>query len=98
TPRNGPAGSPGLAATDRARAKAGWITALRAGFSRSQRRIADSTSSAGLIFPRRTSSACAVASKVASSSVVLVTASAYLLRVSLVQLAHSASVVGISRG
>ncbi len=69
TPRNGPSGS-GPAAVARADSNRGVITALSAGFRASIRAMAASTSSVGVISPRRTRSACAVASSHASASVI----------------------------
>src|SRR3989442_3552814 len=68
TPRKGPSGSAREAASARAFSKRGMMTAFSWGLVRSMRRIAASTSSAGLAFPRRTSSACALASSRARSS------------------------------
>src|SRR2546425_2352942 len=68
TPRKGPSGSVGEAASARAFSKRGMMTAFSSGLVRSMRTIAASTSSAGLAFPRRTSSACALASNQARSS------------------------------
>src|SRR5439155_21456202 len=68
TPRKGPSGSAREAASARAFSKRGMMTAFSSGLVRSMRRIAASTSSAGLAFPRRTSSACALASSQARSS------------------------------
>src|SRR3989442_2225322 len=68
TPRKGPSGSAREAASARAFSKRGMMTAFSSGLVRSMRRIAASTSSAGLAFPRRTSSACALASNQARSS------------------------------
>ena len=67
TPRKGPFGS-SEAAWARALSKRGWMTALSSGLSFSTRVIAPSTNSAGLTCPVRTSSACAVASSHATSS------------------------------
>src|SRR5207244_3361680 len=67
TPRNGPFGSSD-AAWALALSNSGWMTALSSGLSFSTRVIAPSTNSAGLTFPVRTSSACAVASSHATSS------------------------------
>ena len=67
TPRKGPSGiSP--AACARALSNKGWMTALSSGLSFSMRVIAPSTNSAGVTWPVRTSSACAVASSHAMSS------------------------------
>src|SRR5688572_4007361 len=71
TPRNGPAGARSAAA--RALSKRGWMTALSSPFIFSMRLIAASTSSSGDASPVRTSSACAVASIAASSSVIVET-------------------------
>ena len=62
TPGKGPS-SGASAASRRARSNCRWITALSAGFSRSVRAIAASTSSIGFTSPRRTSSPSAVASR-----------------------------------
>lgn len=67
TPRNGPVGSSRETAAARASSKSGVITALMAGFTRSIRAMAASTSSSGVSSRRRTSSACAVASIVDNS-------------------------------
>src|SRR5664279_4496683 len=69
TPANGPSGR-GPAACLRARSNNGWITAFSSGLSFSTRLIAASTSSSGETWPVRTSSAWAVASSVAKSSVI----------------------------
>jgi hypothetical protein len=61
TPRNGPSGR-SAAASARASSKRVRMTASSFGFTDSMRVIAASTNSAGLTSPRRTSSACAVAS------------------------------------
>ena len=66
TPRNGPSGRLPRACV-RARSNNGWMTALSSPFSFSMRAIAASTSSSGLASPERTSSAWAVASRVARS-------------------------------
>ncbi len=66
TPRNGPAGS-GPRAASRAESNSGWMTAFSCGSSFSIAVMAASTSSEGVASPRRTSSACAVASSVARS-------------------------------
>src|SRR5438132_196240 len=68
TPRKGPSGSAREAASARAFSKRGMMTAFSSGLVRSMRAIAASTSRAGLAVPRRTSSACAVASSQARSS------------------------------
>src|SRR5205823_1303232 len=68
TPRKGPSGSAREAASARAFSKRGMMTAFSPGLVRSMRAIAASTSRAGLAVPRRTSSACAVASSQARSS------------------------------
>src|SRR5205809_2303190 len=68
TPRKGPSGNAREAASARAFSKRGMMTAFSSGLVRSMRRIAASPSSAGLAFPRRTSSACALASSQARSS------------------------------
>src|SRR5215472_7123212 len=68
TPRNGPLGKSGETAAFRASSNSGVITALSVGLSRSMRAIAASTNSRGVSSRRRTSSACAVASIVESSS------------------------------
>src|SRR5213076_1486152 len=68
TPRKGPSGSAREAASARAFSKRGMMTAFSSGLVRSMRAIAASTSSAGLAVPRRTSSACALASSQARSS------------------------------
>src|SRR5205809_3110779 len=68
TPRKGPSGNAREAASARAFSKRGMMTAFSSGLVRSMRRIAASTSSAGLAVPRRTSSACALASSQARSS------------------------------
>src|SRR5439155_4715601 len=68
TPRKGPSGSAREAASARAFSKRGMMTAFSSGLVRSMRAIAASTSSAGLAVPRRTSSACAVASSQDRSS------------------------------
>ena len=67
TPRKGPFGRSD-AACARALSNRGWMTALSSGLSFSTRVIAPSTNSAGLTCPVRTSSACAVASSHATSS------------------------------
>src|SRR6516162_7312006 len=72
TPRNGPSGS-APAAVARARSKSSWITAFSCGLSFSMRVIASATSSAGDTCSVRTSSACAVASSHATSSLTRVT-------------------------
>ncbi len=69
TPRNGPPGSAADATSSRAWSKRGWMTALSSGLSFSMRLIAASTSSTGDTCPLRTSSAWAVASRNARSSV-----------------------------
>src|ERR687897_1966460 len=69
TPRNGPSGSAAAATSSRAWSKRGWMTALSSGLSFSMRLIAASTSSTGDSCPLRTSSAWAVASSSARSSV-----------------------------
>ena len=56
TPRKGPSGSLPAAAS-RAFSNSGVITAFSSGFSRSIRSMAESTSSAGLASPDRTSAA-----------------------------------------
>ena len=69
TPRKAALGQVGAQRRRRApRSSAGWITAFSVGFSRSRRAIAASTSSRGETSRRCTSSACAVASRVARSS------------------------------
>src|SRR5215211_4079706 len=69
TPRNGPSGS-AAATSSRASSKRGWMTALSSWLSFSMRLIAASTSSTGDSCPVRTSSAWAVASRNARSSVI----------------------------
>ena len=63
---------PGVTARASARAlsKRWWITAFSCGLSRVMRAIAASMRSSALTSPRRTSSACAVASRCASSSTI----------------------------
>src|SRR5213593_718323 len=68
TPRKGPSGSAREAASARAFSKRGMMTAFSSGLVRSMRAIAASTSKTGLAVPRRTSSACAVASSQVRSS------------------------------
>src|SRR5690349_18167770 len=68
TPVNGPSGRVPRAA-ERAASNIGMITAPSSALSRSIRSIAASTSSAGVARPVRTSSACAVASSRARSSI-----------------------------
>src|SRR5205823_9684602 len=68
TPRNGPSGRSGEDAASLALSNRGWITALSSGLTRSIRSMAASTSSFAVASPRRTSSACAVASSQARSS------------------------------
>ena len=68
TARRGAAPAAAEPASSRARSKRSWMTALSCGFRRSMRAIAASTSSRALTSPRATSSACAVASRTASSS------------------------------
>src|SRR5437763_1497555 len=70
TPRKGPSGRSGAAASARAFSKRWMIPAFSCGFTRSMRAIAASTSSRGLTWRWRTSSACAVASRRASSSLI----------------------------
>src|ERR1700679_1893677 len=67
TPRKGPSGSD-PAASARARSNSGWMTAFSSGFNFSIRAMAPSTNSAGEASPFRTSSAWAVASIHAVSS------------------------------
>src|SRR5271165_2774033 len=62
TPRNGPAGRSGSAATDRAWSNHSMTTALTAGFDCSIRSIAASNSSPGVTSPLATSAAWSVAS------------------------------------
>src|SRR5436190_23558045 len=68
TPRKGPSGSAREAASAGASSRRGMMTPFSSGLVRSLRAIAASTSRAGLAVPRRTSSACAVASSQARSS------------------------------
>jgi len=68
TPRRGWPSSGSARAASRASSSHDTVTALTAGFSRSIRAIAASSSSSGVASPRRTSAACSVAGIHCSSS------------------------------